>query len=100
MYISGPQSQASGPVPGHTEGIDNLHYFSFIYYSSLNDVLFLKNSDFLRYIRPMAQLLTHVKVLVSVTSLGRVLVKTWILSGHEMPSHRAHSALYAVSGSL
>ena len=33
-------------VPGRTERINNLHYFCFIYYLSLNDVLFWKMTRF------------------------------------------------------
>ena len=33
-------------VPGRTERINNLHYFRFIYYLSLNDVLFRKMTRF------------------------------------------------------
>ena len=33
-------------VPGRTERINNLHYFRFIYYLSLNDVLFWKMTRF------------------------------------------------------
>ena len=53
-------------VPGRTEKINNLHYFRFIYYLSLNDVLFWKMTR-LSVTSVYDSLLTHVKTLVSVT---------------------------------
>ena len=43
FYTRGPQywyRSVGHLVPGRTERINNLHYFRFIYYLSLNDVLF------------------------------------------------------------
>ena len=42
-------------IPGRTERINNLHYFSFIYYLSLNDVLFWKMTRF----SPLHLSMTH-----------------------------------------
>lgn len=67
MYISGAQPQGHGPDPGRTKRKDHLDYFRFVYDLSLNNVLSEKNSDSLRYTRPLAQLLMPIKVLALVT---------------------------------
>ena len=50
-------------VPGRTERINNLHYFRFIYYLSLNDVLFRKMTRFSLftsvYVRRMSRRLSR-----------------------------------------